>query len=864
MFARGLSLASFQEAAPILVLGLAALAAVAGASFLGFEDKAEAAGVKGCSMDASCSAAGSGYGHNKRGFAWGDYNNDGYVDIFNAQDDFGPNILYKNVPDTVNGGRKFVDALVEANMDGGFGVTTWDASIIGSHAKGRAGSWGDYDADGDLDLYVGDEKQNVLFQNQGDGTFLVKTEEAGVLGTPSMFVYDVAWGDYDGDGHLDMFLAHGGSGVSLFKNKGDGTFNDVTSSLPFDVSGAYDMCMSARWADYDGDGDLDIFIPMLQSADILFRNNGDGTFTDVASEAGVDKNYESASCAWADYNGDGLPDLYVPRSMDAGCDGNSASTCKNSLFKNNGGTPVTFTDVASSVGVDMAGIKGWSAAWADMDGDGDQDLCVGTKSQSYINRLFQNNGGSSFTDIASSAGFEDDASKQTMGVGWADYDNNGAMDLFLTNEYKGNNLYWNKDTTAAGRGYFVRPVDSGKTHTALTLGGTVSVFAAGSTMRIHGSGAVWIDGGGGGYAGQNDFDAFFALQDADALVDIEVRYPNPKLCSAKMLNVKPSEDFEDKFGRRVFSLVTPRFVDTTSCAGVEGAAISHGAAWADYDGDGDIDVVATTNAAPLLYRNDGNGVFVDAATNAGLTSITNVAVAWGDYDGDGDPDLYAGGNSGGKLFRNKGNGKFDVDSSAYSVACATGGNKKAASWADYNDARKISHYTFLTAKALRCYSLDLWMLIVAQCSAIFHGRTATSTSSSCATGRSRTFSCKMMEMGPSPTKRARPAWTPPSTRTASFGSMSTMTATSTFTWSILEQMWPTSCSATTATGPSRPSLPTPLPAMWPVHTAPLMPTTTETETRTYLWQTTAPQVSSSATTGPPTSAPSRTSPRPRS
>ena len=343
----------------------------------------------------------------------------------------------------------------------------------------------------------------------------------------------------------------------------------------------------------------------------------------------------------------------------------------------------------------------------------------------------------------------------------------GALDLYVTTAYGNNHLYRNLDTTAASRGYFVRPVDAmGRTHTSTTLGAVVSVFAAGSTTRIHGSGGVWIDSGGGSYNSQNDFDAYFALQDANALVDIEIRYPNPKMCKATKYNVKPSEDFEDTFGRRVFPATAPRFVDTTSCAGVEGNSVysSHAAAWTDYDGDGNVDVVVTTGGqVPLLYRNEGNGVFKDAAGKADLPAVANAAVAWGDFNGDG-PSRFC--RNALLLFTVPHFPRSVVCSAAFvslaqDIPISTPGATRqvvAAGASCFVPRGTGSSNSFLTPSRSAC------VRTVRGARRTRRPRrgptmttTAGSTCSSRATGRCRTYSCTTTGTGRSPTKRSRPA-----------------------------------------------------------------------------------------------------------
>ena len=246
-----------------------------------------------------------------------------------------------------------------------------------------------------------------------------------------------ALADLDNDGDLDILIAGGLGGVfGLFENDGSGFFTDrsLTSGLQPMVASGISV------ADYDNDGDLDIHVPGWFEPSRLYRNDGNLTFTDVAAQAGIDLSAPSMAAAWGDYNRDGHLDLYqTVRTFTDGVE------IENHFYHNNGDG--TFTDVAVQLGIEAPGDPSCLPAFFDYDRDGDDDIYIGTDKGSDIfppflhNKLYRNNGDGTFYNATYEAGVE--AWIFCMGIAVGDLDFDGYFDMYLTNIMTGNILYMN-------------------------------------------------------------------------------------------------------------------------------------------------------------------------------------------------------------------------------------------------------------------------------------------------------------------------------------------------------------------------------------------------------------------------------------
>ena len=324
------------------------------------------------------------------------------------------------------------------------------AADIGIYAVDLAGGAiiEDFDNDGLLDIVTStwDPSGSLkYYRNEGNGRFADRTESAGLNG--QLGGLNITQADYDNDGRTDILVMRGGwllsrgqMRMSLLHNNGDGTFSDVTRESGLALP-AYPS-QSAAWADYDNDGDLDLFScaesmpesPEAGAAVIfpsrLFRNDGDGAFTNVADEAGVANLRYCKGSAWGDYDNDGDPDLYISNYAD-----------ENRLYRNDGDG--TFTDVAPELGLTDP-LESFPAWFWDYDNDGWLDIFVagyardielvakdylGIPNDGARPRLYRNEGASGFDDVTERVGLN--KVSQTMGANFGDLDNDGFPDIYL-------------------------------------------------------------------------------------------------------------------------------------------------------------------------------------------------------------------------------------------------------------------------------------------------------------------------------------------------------------------------------------------------------------------------------------------------
>ncbi len=295
-------------------------------------------------------------------------------------------------------------------------VTTGD--IVTVPAWYWNGSWGDYDDDGWLDLFVGSNfasTTNYLYHNDHDGTFTL-IDQAAMPKSPSN-QHGSAWGDYDNDGHLDLIVTSGNPEVAhnmLYHNDGDGTFSWITDGPLY--TQAY-QTHSPRWGDYDNDGFLDLFLTGHESHNRLFHNQGDGSFTRILGQPVVRQAGSSFCGAFVDYDNDGDIDLFV-------C---NASPYKSFLYRNDGhGVFASVTDSGLSNVEDTI-----ASSWADYDNDGLLDLFLANV---RTNSLYHNEGDGTFSSVADIAGVQDVLPPNYLftSTAWGDYDNDGFIDLFVT------------------------------------------------------------------------------------------------------------------------------------------------------------------------------------------------------------------------------------------------------------------------------------------------------------------------------------------------------------------------------------------------------------------------------------------------
>ena len=417
--------------------------------------------------------------------------------------------------------------------------------------------------------------------------FVHNSGRAGKKFLPETLGSGVAWFDADGDGWADILLVNSKDWTprgrrslpALYRNNRDGTFTNITAGSGLDVE-MYGMGVAI--GDYDNDGRDDVYITALEG-DRLFHNEGHGKFRDVTKASGIDNASFGTSAAWVDYDRDGKLDLFVANYVqwtakgDLWCslDGATKSYCtpesykgtSSKLYHNLGNGK--FEDVSQKAGVADPTSKSLGVTVLDYNGDGWPDLFVSNDTQP--NKLYRNNRNGTFTEEGMAAGVafgEDGVARGAMGVDAADYDRSGRPDLLVgnfSNQMLG--LYHNE-----GTGLFVDEAPSSTVGRASLL-----------TLTF---GAFFFDYDLDGYP--DIFAANGHIEEEIGRVQPKVQYKEPPLLFHNL-------------GKRQFENVTARMG-----AAFNRPVVARGAAYADYDHDGDLDILVTTNDGPAyLFRNDG-------------------------------------------------------------------------------------------------------------------------------------------------------------------------------------------------------------------------------------------------------------------
>ncbi|MEM6342252.1 MAG: FG-GAP-like repeat-containing protein [Bacteroidota bacterium] len=301
-------------------------------------------------------------------------------------------------------------------------------------------SWGDFDGDGDEDLLVPEYNHwdgSHLYRNNGDGTFT--SVSGGSLTSETGSNVGATWADYDNDGDLDVFMANNVRAENrIYRNDGTGNFDVPDVGDLNDYNG---YCHSPTWVDYDNDGHLDVFVAeyMPTRFNQLYSNAGNGTFAAAEGNPIILEATFSMGGAWGDYDNDGLVDLFISNSWDN----------NNSLYHNDGNG--RFTQITSGNIVNDGG-NSLGASWADYDNDGDLDLYV-TNASNQANFFYENNGDGTFSKNTSSLIATETG--HSFGSSWFDADNDGDLDLYVVNDNgNANRLYMND-----GGGDFSLPTD---------------------------------------------------------------------------------------------------------------------------------------------------------------------------------------------------------------------------------------------------------------------------------------------------------------------------------------------------------------------------------------------------------------------
>ncbi|MCU1269970.1 MAG: ASPIC/UnbV [Acidobacteriaceae bacterium] len=477
------------------------------------------------------------------GVAVFDYDNDGWPDIF---------IVNGTTLEGATGPNAPTNHLYRNNRDGTFTDVTVKAGLVAT-GWGQGVCVGDYDNDGWEDIYITYYGKNRLYRNDG-GVFQEVAEKAGVAGSGKAWGTGCAFVDYNRDGYLDLVVANyvdfdlstaakpgerascvwkgvpvmcGPRGLRrakniLYRNRGDGTFTDVTTEAHIDrTEGHYGLGVATL--DFDDDGWPDIYIACDSAPSILYHNNGDGTFTDVAVSAGAAFNEDGREQAGmgitvADFDGDGRLDLFKTNFSDD----------TPTLYRNEGGG--VFSDVTFAAGLGLrTQYLGWGTMFFDFDNDGWPDLILanghvypevekfhlGTEYQEP-RILYHNNGNGTFTDVSAAAGPDINAASSSRGLAVGDFWNDGRVSVLINNMNAKPSLLVNSLTS---KNHWIGLKTLGTRSNRDGIGAKITITAGKRKMLDEVR-------SGSSYISQNDLRVHFGLGSATKMDSVEIRWPS--------------------------------------------------------------------------------------------------------------------------------------------------------------------------------------------------------------------------------------------------------------------------------------------------------------------------------------------------
>lgn len=422
------------------------------------------------------------------GVSFYDFDNDGWDDLTYASEDGSPIYFFKNNSGTYNAvNLNFTDLQNDT----------------------RQINWVDIDNDGDNDLFVvSNNASNRLYENDGSFNLTDITVSSGIS-TAAMNSWGASWGDIENDGDLDLFLcnrdiANGVQPNILYRNNGNNTFTNISASAGISNSNHYSFC--ASFFDFNNDGWQDIYIAndRFTTTNILYKNDGDGTFTDVSVSSLTNIAIDAMSTTIDDYDNDGWLDIYVTNT-----------SAGNYFLKNNGNE--TFTNIAASNGTTFDSIA-WGAVFLDADNDTDLDLYVSGMRDGTLGFLpsaFYENSANIFT-IPASAGFaNDDAESYSNAIG--DVNNDGFPDITVVNRAPRSNFLWVNDCSTNVSNNWLKVTLEGDTSNRMGIGSKIEI-------SINGSKQYRYTLCGEGYISQNSGVEFFGIGNATTIDYVKVTW----------------------------------------------------------------------------------------------------------------------------------------------------------------------------------------------------------------------------------------------------------------------------------------------------------------------------------------------------